>query len=171
MTEPTSSRRWSQPTTARDATGGLSPAGTALVLFGSPTDHDYPYGYATFNRDNETLSLEAANNCNLVFEAEGLSIASFRLDPSQRLDPESTSVPILFTEKACAGGGALAGRAVRPSVIEMADRVEIVVFVEAHEEPQTCPGNDEVSWVVELDAPIGDRSIADASAIPSRRVD
>ena len=141
-----------------------------LVLFGSPTDSNFPYGHATFSRNGDSLVLEVANNCNLMFNSEGLSIASFRLDPSQPLDTESKEVPVLFTEKACAGGGALAGREVRPSVVETTDRVEIVVFIEAHQGPQTCPGNGEVSWVVELEAPIGSRLIADASVIPSRRV-
>ncbi|MEM9894196.1 MAG: hypothetical protein AAF962_25365 [Actinomycetota bacterium] len=141
-----------------------------LVLFGSPTDSNFPYGHATFSREDDSLVLEVANNCNLQFNSEGLSIASFRLDPSQPLDPESRQVPVLFTEKACAGGGALAGREVRPSVVEMTDRIEIVVFVEAPQGPQSCPGNSEVSWTVELESPVGSRTIADASAIPSRRV-
>ena len=141
-----------------------------LVLFGSPTDSNVPYGHATFSRDGDSLALEVANNCNLMFDAGSLSIASFRLDPDEPLDPESNTVPILFTEKACASGGALAGRAVEPVIVETTDRVEIVVFVEAHGGPQTCPSNDEVRWVVELESPIGSRVIADASAIPSRRV-
>jgi len=141
-----------------------------LVLFGSPTDSNFPYGHATFNRSDGAPTLKVANNCNLIFSAEGLNIASFRLDPEKMLDPASSSVPILFTEKACAGGGALSGRAVAPSVHETADRIEITVFIEAHEGPQTCPSNGEVGWVVELESPVGQRSIADASVIPSRDV-
>lgn len=142
--------------------------GDQLVLFGAPTDSNFPYGHATFDRDGEQLELQIATNCNLFFNTPGMNVASFRLDPEQALDPDATSIPILFTEKACASGGALNGRQVEPSILETEDRIEIVVLIEANKGDQNCPGNAEINWIVELDAPVGQRSIADASAIPAR---
>lgn len=141
-----------------------------LVLFGAPTDSNFPYGHATFERVGDQLELQIATNCNLFFNAPGMNIASFRLDPDQPIDSASTSIPILFTEKACASGGALNGREVEPRIIEDEDRIEIIVLIEANDGPQDCPGNAEVGWVIELDAPVGGRSIADASAIPAREL-
>lgn len=144
--------------------------GNDLVLFGSPTDSNFPYGHAKFNRTDGQLVLEIATNCNLFFDSPGQNIASFRLDPDKTLEPTSTKVPILFTEKACAGGGALNGRTVRPSVIETDDRIEIVVFIDALDGPQPCPSNAEVAWEIELDTALGERTIADASEIPAREL-
>lgn len=62
------------------------------------------------------------------------------------------------------------GRAVQPTVIETADRIEIVVFIDALEGPQNCPSNAEVAWEIELEAAVGQRSVADASFIPARVV-
>lgn len=141
-----------------------------LVLFGAPTDSNFPYGHATFDRVGDQLELQIATNCNLSFNTPGMNVASFRLDPDQPIDSASTSLPILFNEKACASGGAVNGREVKPRIIEDDDRIEIIVLIEATDGPQNCPGNAEVSWVVELDAPVGGRSVADASAIPAREL-
>jgi hypothetical protein len=85
--------------------------------------------------------------------------ATWRIDPSDPPSPESTSVAVLLTERACAGGRTPEGRILPPDVVYHADRIVISLSVRSW--PGDCPSNPEHRLTVELDQPIGDRVLAD----------
>jgi hypothetical protein len=85
--------------------------------------------------------------------------ATWRIDPADPPSAESTTVSVLLTERACAGGRSPEGRILPPDVVYHADR--IVISLSARSWPGDCPSNPEHRLTVELDQPIGDRVLAD----------
>ncbi len=141
-----------------------------FILFGSPKDSNYPYGQIVFESKGNKLEPVKWGSCNLQIELDGYGPAETQLDPSYGLSPDSSELGILMTERACANGGALNGRDVINKVVETEDSVLIVSMIETSQGFSSCPGNQPVSWLVPLDAPIGDRTVFDAGNLPPTKV-
>jgi hypothetical protein len=140
------------------------------VLFGEPIDPrvgDPPYAYAALEMRDGQWAPRGWGQCRIELEADGWGNARFRLDPAVRPDPQSSTVSVLATEVACAGGQAPQGREVRAVVLDETDEVvSIVILVEPPRRSQTCPGNPSFEFQVDLGSPLGDRTILDASVYP-----
>ncbi|MGI5191578.1 hypothetical protein ACQEVI_25790 [Promicromonospora sp. CA-289599] len=105
------------------------------------------------------------------YDLGDLGEAILALDPDNLPDPESSQVHLLVTEVACAGGKAADGRVTLERLVEHEDRVELVVGVEAPPgEGQTCPSNPPTPFTVELDEPLGARTLVDVAVYPEREL-
>lgn len=105
-------------------------------------------------------------DCDLVVEppADGTTVVDWRLDPTaDPLTPESTTVVLEATERACAGGQAMGDRLNQPEVTYTDD----AVLIRLSAQPSTrseCPGNPSQRVEIELAEPLGDREVSDAHA-------
>ena len=98
--------------------------------------------------------------------SSGFGVATFTLDPDNPPAPDSATLHLLATERACASGQAPVDRQVLPTVVESANAVTITVLVQEPVGAQTCQGNPSFAVTVQLDAPLGDRAIRDAAVDP-----
>jgi hypothetical protein len=106
-------------------------------------------------------------DCRIELEADGWGNARFILDGTVRPDPQSSTLSVLATEMACAGGQAPRGREVRAVVLDETDEaVSVVILVEPATGSQTCPSNPNFEFQVDVGSALGDRAILDASVYP-----
>ncbi|MFP5487664.1 MAG: hypothetical protein ACLGHQ_05100 [Acidimicrobiia bacterium] len=87
-----------------------------------------------------------------------LAPARWEIDPDAQLDSSSTEVPILVQEIECASGQPADDRIVA-SADHGPDEVVLAVGVGRLPGAQDCPENAVTPYVVELDEPLGDRTI------------
>ncbi len=112
--------------------------------------------------------LSRLSTCALATEA-GES-ASVTLDPATPPDPASSELHLLVTEMACNSGQVAEGRV---RVVELAQDEEAVgveIAVDPREGGADCQSNPPTPFVVELDAPLGDRAVYDTSVLPPREL-
>lgn len=143
-----------------------------LVLFGrsnggGPAWSESGFAYITFTPNGgDGWGPSGFGGCDLSVEAPGLGPASVSLDPDREPDPDSTELPILINERACASGQAPVDREIVPVVTETATTIEVVVLVAPVKGGAECPGNPWHPITVTLDAPVGDRTVLDGSVQP-----
>ncbi len=142
-----------------------------LILFGrangdGPAWSEAGFAQITFARVGDAWAPQGFGGCNLAVEAPGLGPASVNLDPDRQPDPDSTELPVVIQERACASGEAPVDREIVPVVTETATTVEIVVLVAPVKGGANCPGNPWHPITVTLDAPLGDRTVLDGSVQP-----
>lgn len=110
-------------------------------------------------------------DCALRYDLGGLGDAIVALDPDNPPDAASSQVHLLVTEVACAGGKAADGRVTLEHLAQLDDRVELVIGVEAPPgDAQTCQSNPPTPFTVELDDPLGDRTLTDVAVYPEREL-
>ncbi|MBB5788707.1 hypothetical protein [Jiangella mangrovi] len=107
--------------------------------------------------------------CALRAVMEGLGPGTVLLDPAAPPSAADTSLSLLVVEQACASGQAATDR-VTVSVDETDDEVRLVVGVRGVEGGADCQGNPPTPVVVELDQPLGERTIVDAARLPAIEV-
>ncbi|MEO1064010.1 MAG: hypothetical protein AAFZ07_21530 [Actinomycetota bacterium] len=137
-----------------------------LVLLGVPVDDGDGFVTASFQRVDGTWEIDGFGGCRVQVSAVGLGPAEVELDPSRPPDPGSTELPVLIREQACASGQAPIGREIVPVVTETDRTVEIVVLVAPVSGGAECPGNPWHPITVELESPLGDRTVLDGSTQP-----
>jgi hypothetical protein len=117
--------------------------------------------------DGGTWENSGFGDCGLqVAPPEGVTYASWRLDPHRLPARGDTEIHLLATELACASGASSAGRLLRPIVLGNADAVTIALRVRIRSGAQDCPGNPEVAVTVTLGRPLGSRHLFDGSVVP-----
>lgn len=108
-----------------------------------------------------------AGGCGVVMADPGAKApATWELAPDQALTADSTSFTALVTRTGCNGG--VTGEANAPDV-ELTNEQLIITFTVSPGEPPLgadCPGNDTVSYEVELPESVGDRSLVDGNVRP-----
>lgn len=109
-------------------------------------------------------------DCALRYDLGDLGGAIVALDPDNLPDPDSSQVHLLVTEVACASGKPADGRVTLERLVEHEDRVELVVGVKAQPGGQTCPSNPPTPFTVQLDEPLGARTLADVAVYPEREL-
>lgn len=143
----------------------------SIVLFGDPVGRPRgrnPYASATLEVRQGRWVPVGWGHCGIRLSAPGWGNAEFVVDPSQPPDPTSDRVTVQATEVACAGGEAPADREVRSVVVsEDAESVSVVILVEPSRGATECPGNPPFEFELELDQPLGDRALEDASTYPA----
>lgn len=88
-----------------------------------------------------------------------LAVARWQVDPDAQLHSASTAVPILVQEIECSGGQPATDR-IEVSVDYGPDEVMFAVGVGQLAGEQICPDNPVTAYVVELDEPLGVRTVA-----------
>lgn len=117
-----------------------------------------------------TWFLTAAQTCALRADLDGLGTATLTLDPGHPPVPDAREVHLLVTEMACNSGEDAEGRVRLSSLAVRDDAVVVTVGVEPRTGEADCPSNPPTPFVVELDEPLGDRVVLDASVHPAREV-
>lgn len=84
--------------------------------------------------------------------------------------PGDTSVDVLVHERACASGRSAEGRIQLVELNETAEQVQLRIGVRPPDGDHTCQGSPPTPFTVELNGPLGDREIIDASVVPPRPV-
>lgn len=127
-----------------------------------------PDGYVnvSFEKRDGEWRARGWGGCNLEITAPGFGPAQTVLDPDIEPDAESTTLHLWIQERECASGQAPTDRDVIPVVVELGDRVEITTLVEPVTGGAECPGNPWFPVTVELDEPLGDRSVVDMHMPP-----
>lgn len=114
-------------------------------------------------------ALRAWTSCS--FAVPGAGSATVTFDPDSPPDPTSAQVALLVTETRCNSGEDAEGRVEVIELRETADTVEVVLAVRPRDAGAAdCQSNPPTPFVLELEDPLGDRELLDASVIPSRPV-
>lgn len=79
------------------------------------------------------------------------------------LDRDSTTVSVAVTRVGCSSG--ITGNLLDPSIDYESDRVVIRIDVEPLEGEADCPGNDAIALDVQLDEPLGQRTLVDGGCL------
>ncbi|MFD2028589.1 hypothetical protein [Promicromonospora aerolata] len=110
-------------------------------------------------------------DCALRYDLGELGDAIVGLDPDNPPDAASSEVPVLVTEIDCASGKPADGRVRVEHLVELEDRVELVIGVEAPPgDGQNCPSNPPTPFTIELDEPLGNRTLVDVAVYPEREL-
>lgn len=90
--------------------------------------------------------------------------ASWQLEQPESLNANSTTLSLAVSRQECAGG--VTGELREPQIRYEAKQILISIQVdELADGPQTCQDNAVVQTSVELDKPIGERSLVDESCL------
>ncbi|WP_141387292.1 hypothetical protein [Cellulosimicrobium cellulans] len=117
-----------------------------------------------------TWVLTAAQTCALRADLGELGTATLTLDPEHPPVPDARELHLLVTEMACNNGEDAEGRVRLSALAVRDDAVAVTVGVEPRTGEANCPSNPPTPFVVELDEPLGDRVVLDASVHPAREV-
>jgi hypothetical protein len=106
--------------------------------------------------------------CAVLAPADQAGPATWALPEGFTIGVETTEFLALVTERACASGQSSEGRIVGPQ-IETDDTSVVVTFgVRPLPGDQACPGNPATMVEVELDEPLGHRTLLDGGRQPTR---
>jgi hypothetical protein len=132
-----------------------------MTLYGMTEDG---FADAVFINTDGAWRASGWGGCDWRVHVEGFGVAEWRVDGPA--DAGTTSLTIAATERNCASGQAPDGREVKSLVMETDETVTIVVLVEPVSGAATCQGNPEFPVTIELESPLGERSLRDGSVIP-----
>lgn len=103
---------------------------------------------------------------------EGLNTVTWELDPAHALDPESTMLHLLATERPCVSGQPMGDRFRTPHVVITGTEVRITLAADPPPgDTQTCPGNPTRAVEIDLGMPLGKRVVVDGLAVLGDLVD
>ena len=95
--------------------------------------------------------------------------ATWVVADDDRPTPATQSFTVMVERLGCSGGET--GEVLQPTVVITEDQVEVTLYVEPLPPGNyTCPGNKAVSYVVELDEPIGERQLVDGACLAGEAV-
>lgn len=114
--------------------------------------------------------LSALGTCAITSTAPGAGSATVTLDPDAPPSPGSTTVALLVTEMECNSGEDADGRVELATLRETDTAVDVVLTIEPRDGPHDCQSNPPTPFTIELDEPLGDRRLLDASTLPPRPV-
>ena len=96
----------------------------------------------------------------------GMGEVEWELDPdAPALDDSATQIRVLANERACASGQAMGDRLLGPQVVETDAEVLLAFAAITQAGEQDCQSNPSTAVTVELDAPLGDRTLRDGLTI------
>lgn len=144
-----------------------TPDSVLLVATDSERDDEIQVGFMTVEQTDgvwQWAGSSLGESCPLHFPApEDLGDVEWRLDPDQPSPTaSSTQIHVLAHERSCAGGRSMEDRVVGPDVRETDDAVMISFAVEPLPGDQECPGNPEIAFTIDLNHPLGDRTVIDS---------
>lgn len=144
---------------------------SALYLAGGGPELEGALVFAHLALRSGTWAVEASGPCRPELDESGTAMAAaWELAPGAALDPSSTSLAVLVTERACASGKAPGDR-LREPVVRYGDGwVAIGFTVTMQPGGQDCPGNPAVAVRVTLDQPLGNRVLLDVGQFPFMQI-
>jgi hypothetical protein len=145
-----------------------SPDGVTFVARG---DAETPWFEVTVGLFDGILQPVIEGQCTLAIAAPtGVTFARWWLDPdAPPPTADSKEVSILLREQACASGKPPEGRVLEPTIATTADAIRVAIGIRQQGNAD-CPGNPAYAMLLELPAPLGARSLFDASQYPPRPV-
>lgn len=146
---------------------GAARSQDSWMLFGQPraAPKDPPYAYASLELRDGSWTPVGWGQCRIELTAEGWGNARFVVAGSP--DPDRERISVRATEMACAGGLPPKDREVQAVVLDQNDEaVSVVILVEPTKGASDCPGNPAFDFEVQLDSPLGQREVLDASVDP-----
>ncbi len=115
--------------------------------------------------------MRASSRCDLRRDLGDLGVADVSLDPAASPPGrDSRQIAVLGTERECANGRRADGRIRVADLEATSTEVRVVIGVQPLSGLRTCQGNLATPVTVELDEPLGDRVLVDASVYPPRRI-
>lgn len=101
----------------------------------------------------------------------GLGAVEIFVNPDAPTDPGDSSLDLVVSEVACAGGRSMGKRLLEPEVIETDDQV-ILAFATAQQNVEflECPSNPITKVRVPLASPLAGRTVVDGTYLPPRPV-
>ncbi len=141
------------------------------ALFGRFFDMDGTQGASLHRFENTaggwSIRSTSSGECRMRHALpEGVDYMRSALDPAHPIDPDSTTLHLLVSQEACSGGRSGVENLYPPEVIETDTEIRIALVVLPPEGSQTCPGNIADPITIELDSPIGHRTVADGLTVP-----
>jgi hypothetical protein len=82
------------------------------------------------------------------------------------VDPAATEIAVAVYERACASGEPATGRIAEPDITYGDDEVVVTIRVIPRAGDQGCPGNPATAFTLQLDEPLGDRTLLDGGQDP-----
>jgi len=131
----------------------------ALVI-GWPTSRTRDRGepiYLAVQREGDRWDPGSSGECRFTTTVPGYNATDIVLD--SRPDPSSTQIELMIRERECANGRVPPADAIVPIVEESDARVVITVVVTPVQGGANCPGNPWHPITVNLDSPVGDRTV------------
>lgn len=108
--------------------------------------------------------LDAQGLCTPRLDLGSLGPADLAL--AEPASPDAQQIALEVYERACAGGRPADGR-VEIVEQELSDeQLRLVVGVQHQDGDHTCPSNPPTPLTIQLDEPLGDRTVVDASTLP-----
>jgi hypothetical protein len=127
---------------------------------------DSPFVFASFEIQSGTWKLSWSGACHPSLVLDGLSVATFGLDPASPPDRQARSFTAKVTEIACTGGQPMGDRLLPPSVTYAPGAVIVFFSARPLSGDHDCPGNPPTRVVVELREPLGGRRLLDGAFFP-----
>ena len=125
-----------------------------VVHPGTPESPSLAFMSATWSTDGWRWSgASRSDACVLVVEPspDGGTVVDWEIDPAaEPLDPDTTTLSLLATERGCASGQAMGDRLHDPDVTFTDDAVLIRLTTEPRDGGQECPGNRSQRVEIEL---------------------
>lgn len=109
--------------------------------------------------------------CTPTLDLGELRAGAVTLDPALLPTPESDRVALLVTEIDCNSGQNAEGRVEVVKLIETESTVELVLGVRPPGgQRATCQGNPATPFTIDLERPLGDRTVLNAAVLPLREI-
>ncbi|WP_309107928.1 hypothetical protein [Arthrobacter sp.] len=115
-------------------------------------------------------ALVGASTCTPTLDLGELSVGAVSLDSSLPPAPDSDRLALLVTEFACNSGQSAEGRVELVKLTETESTVEIVLGVRASGLGGSCQSNPATPVTVDLERPLGDRTVLNAAVMPAREI-
>ncbi len=126
--------------------------------------------YVVLDRTEDGWSAGGWGDCNLApVVNDGVSWVEMSAAPAG-LDSASSTLAVEVRERECTSGRDPLPFLHEPTVIEADETVTVYWTSDAPHGAQTCQGNPPVRMAVELDEPLGSRTLLDGSTWPPKRV-
>ncbi|HET6562394.1 MAG TPA: hypothetical protein VFG72_11000 [Marmoricola sp.] len=151
----------------------LAETGTTATVATGAWDADGP------DQDAQIVELERAGegwvargwgDCTSLAPVIEPGLQWVRVNAAPDLDPASAELEVTVNEVECTSGRDPRPFLRRPTIVESDDSVTISWTSEAPEGDARCVGNPLVPQVVQLEEPLADRVLLDASAWPARLI-
>jgi hypothetical protein len=121
---------------------------------------------------DDTWGVDVSTSCTPRITLDGLGEVSLTLDPDAPPRADDRDLSLLATEWSCSSGQPATGRIEVVEIVETATTVELVVGVapQRQDRAHTCQSNPPTPLTVDLEHPLGDRAILDASFVPAHEI-
>ena len=93
-------------------------------------------------------------------------VAPWAPAPDAALSSQTTQLPVLVNEVACASGQDASGRIPEPEIVYQQDAVVVTIRVIPLGGAQSCPSNPDTPYTLVLDEPLGERRLLDGGVDP-----